>query len=228
MNKVLYLIITLFIFFPNSDCIAQEDNWDNILYVSNKFSYGGEYWKHSFEFQTRYNNDATSLEQYHVEYITSYLIAKKWELTPDLRYTRKPDQRELRPGFGVIRKLLFKKSQLVHQIKYQYDMKEAVTDSHGLRYAMFYNYVPSEKFIYSAFAGGLFELGEDWSGFLGFRGGVNAAYVINKAHSINVGYFYGLINDKTNNYSNIGVISLQLIININKNYKYLPAKYYSL
>jgi hypothetical protein len=84
----------------------------------------------------------------------------------------------------------------------------------------------TEKIIGTALAGGLFEFGENFNGFLGVRTGLAAAYVFNKAHSLNAGYFYGAINTGTQ-FTNIGIISLQLIINIRRDYKYVPAKYIS-
>lgn len=202
-------------------------NWDNTMYVSNKFNYRVDQRKNSFEFQTRYNNDFSELEQWHLEAATSFFISKKWEIVPDFRFTRKPTRTEYRPGLGVVYKNLFTKSQLVHQVKYQYDIKNGISNSHGMRYAAFYNYLYSEKIILTALAGGLFEMGPDWSGFLGFRGGLSGAYIFDKVHSVNIGYFYGAVNQKNNNYSNIGIFNVQLIINMNRNYKYIPAKYFS-
>lgn len=218
------LIISLIGYAQESE---EDRNWDNQMYVSNKIGYGNDQWRHSAEFQTRFRNDVKTLEQWHVELASTYLINKKWEIVPDIRFTSKPTRYEWRPGIGAIYKNYFKKTQLVHQVKYQYDSKNGLNDTHGVRYGMFYNYVHSEELILTALAGGLFEFGPDWSGFLGLRTGISAAYVFNKAHSLNAGYFYGLLNDKTNNYMNVGIFSIQLIINISKDYKYVPAKYYS-
>jgi len=228
MKFLLPSIIALFI---ASNIFAQEEigNWDNNLYLSNKFSWGKkETLKQSAEFQSRFNNNLAELEQWYLEYSASYLVSKTWEIVPDFRFTRKPSRLEYRPGLGVIYKRLYTKSQLVHQFKYQYDFKNGVNDAQGLRYALFYNYLFSENFIGSVFAGGLFEFGKDFNGFLGLRSGVNAAYVFNKAHSVNLGYYYGLINDKTGHYNHVGILSIQLIINIRKDYKYLPARYFNL
>lgn len=215
--------------FISSYSYAQEtadvSGWDNVMYAANKIATGSEKWRHSVEFQSRFNNDFGALEQWQVEYMASYLIKKRWEIVPDFRYTKKPSRNEFRPGLGVIFKNLFSQSQIVHQFKYQYDIRTGgVNNSHGLRYALYYNKKVAEKVLLTTFAGGLFEFGEDFNGFLGMRAGISAAYLFNEAHSFNLGYYYGLINDKTNNYGNIGIISLQLIINIRKDYKYMPAK----
>ena len=227
--------LILILLFVSATCFAQNitedlDNWDNTMYTSNKFTYGTDDWRHSAEFQSRFNDNLSTLEQWHIEYAATYLVAKNWEIVPDFRFTRKPTRYEYRPGIGGIYKKIYKESnvQLVHQIKYQYDIKQDVNNSHGLRYAIFYNKVMSDKLVLTALAGGIFEFGKDFNGFLGLRTGLSAAYVFNKAHSANIGYFYGLLNDRLNNYTNIGIISFQLIINISREYKYVPAKYFSL
>ena len=107
MKKILLVIFTFFIYCNLS---AQEANWDNNMYTSNKFSYRVETWKHSAEFQTRYKNDVNELEQWHIEYAATYFPSKRWEVVPDIRYTQKPTRKEIRPGLGVIYKNLFKKS----------------------------------------------------------------------------------------------------------------------
>lgn len=204
------------------------DLWDNQMYFGNKVGWGGESWRHTAEFQTRYKNDVGSLEQWHVEYIASYLPSKNWELVPDYRITRKPDRVDHRFGGGVIFKSIMGKSILVQQVKYQYDVKgNNRNDSQGMRYALFYNYVFSEHWVGSLVSGVLYEWGDDFTGLLGYRGGPAMAYIINKQHSINFGYFYGYINGKQEptQWYNAGIVSLQLIINISKDYKYIPAKY---
>ena len=151
------LIICCFPFLQYSG-YAQEatsiSDWDNTMYASNKFNYRKDQRKNSFEFQTRYNNDFSELEQWHLEAATSFFVSKKWEIVPDFRFTRKPTRTEYRPGIGVVYKNLFSKSQLVHQVKYQYDIKNGISNSHGMRYAAFYNYLFSEKIILTALAGG--------------------------------------------------------------------------
>lgn len=235
MKKGLLLFLLLFsiiVYGQTTPPVENNRNWDNTMYAGNKFTYGSsEKWKHSAEFQTRYKNNLGNLDQWLIEYAGTYLYKKNWEIVPDFRFTRKPGRYEYRPGIGVIYKDINeeKRTQLVHQVKYQYDIRdEGIPNSHGIRYAIFYNKIINDELVVTALAGGLFEFGKDFSGFLGLRTGVSAAYVINKAHSVNVGYFYGLINEKTNDYTNVGVFSLQLIININRDYKYLPAKYFSL
>lgn len=225
-------VLTLLLVCFSLISLAQEANtrnWDNIMYVSNKIGWGSnENWRNTAEFQTRFKGDFGELEQWHVEYAATHLKSEHWEFTPDFRFTKKPDHTEYRPGFGAIYKNLYEKSQLVHQVKYQWDKESTGYSSHGLRYGLFYNYAFSEKLLGSALIGGLFEFGKEYNGFLGMRTGVSAAYVMDKAHSINVGYFYGLVDRGDHSYTHMGVLSFQLIINIRKDYKYLPAKYIQL
>ena len=233
ITLILFLFLTV-IGFSQSNPIEEENNrnWDNTMFAGNKFTYGSsDKWRHSAEFQTRYKDDLGALDNWLVEYAGTYLYKKNWEIVPDFRFTRKPERYEYRPGIGVIYKSVNeeKRTQLVHQVKYQYDIRtEGEPNSHGLRYVAFYNKVINDELVITALAGGLFEYGEEFNGFLGLRTGGSAAYVINKAHSVNIGYFYGLINEKTNDYTNVGVFSLSLIINISRDYKYLPAKYFTL
>ena len=204
---------------------TEESNWDNVLYFGNKVAWGSESWRQSAEFQTRYNSDFGKLEQWHLEYILTYLMSEHIEIVPDFRFTRKPEHLEYRLGFGIIYKNLFKKSQLVHQLKWQWDKENTAYSSHGLRYAIFYNYVFTKNIVGSAILGGLFEFGKEFTDFLGIRTGLGVAYVFDKAHSVNLGYYYGAINTGNKVYTNLGIVSIQLIINIRKDYKYLPAKY---
>lgn len=110
-------------------------------------------------------------------------------------------------------------------MKWQADFESSGYSSQGVRYGIFYNYLFTEKLLGSALFGGLFEFGDNFNGFLGLRSGASMAYIFDQAHSLNLGYFYGALNNGDDSYSNIGIISVQLIINIRKDYKYTPAKY---
>jgi len=54
--------------------------------------------------------------------------------------------------------------------------------------------------------------------------GAGLAYLINVQHSVNVTYFVGF-TDSDETWTSQGSAFVQLIININKDYKYVPAKY---
>ncbi|MGL1885411.1 MAG: DUF2490 domain-containing protein [Reichenbachiella sp.] len=230
-NKLVVAILFLFLATSLSSYAQVEeepDNWDNIVYLTNKVSWGAEKWRQSLLYQSRYNQNFVNLEQWFFEYTATYLLSEHFELVPDFRYTRKPDRREIRPGLGIIYKNLFKKAQLVHQLKWQYDFKgNNAVDSHAMRYAIFYNYAFSEKFIGSLLAGGIYEWGEEFKGIWGVRVGPSLSYIISKQHLLNVGYLYGLVNTKEvpTRWTNAGILTVSLNINIRKDFTYLPAKY---
>ena len=71
---------------------APVDLWDNVLYYGNKLAWGSNDWRHSTEFQVRFRDDVSSLEQWHLEYIGTYLATKNLEIVPDFRYTRNADK----------------------------------------------------------------------------------------------------------------------------------------
>jgi hypothetical protein len=201
-------------------------NWDNQSYLINKVAWGKEQWRFSGELQTRFKNHLTELQQWQLEAVATYMPSEKWEVVPDFRFTVTPSSVEYRPGLGIIYKNLFTKSQLVHQVKWQWDKESTGYSSHGLRYAIFYNYLFSEKFLGSALAGGLFEFGERFTDFLGVRAGLSLAYIFDETNTINLGYFYGAVNNGTS-YENIGIIALGFIINLQKKFDHVPAKYIS-
>lgn len=106
-NYVNLILFVLFVLVSTAQCQENSANWDNVLYASNKVSWGSENWKQYGDFQSRYNSDFGTLEQWHLEYAASYLANKHWEITPDFRFTRKQNSVEYRPGFGAVYKALF-------------------------------------------------------------------------------------------------------------------------
>lgn len=204
-----------------------DDNWDNILYLSNKIGWGSGSWRQTAMYQSRYDRNFTHLEQWFVEYAASYLLSERIEIVPDFRFTQKEFRREYRPGIGVILKNLFPKTQIVHQLKWQYDFKEGTNNSHAFRYAIFVNHAFSEKIIGTVLAGGLYEWGQQFTGIWGLRVGPSLSYVFNEQHLLSFGYLYGLVNTKETptRWTNAGIPTVTLVINIRKDFKYLPAKY---
>lgn len=206
-------------------------NWDNQMYFSNKVAWANkEDFRQSAEFQTRYIDNLGTLQTWHLEYVLTYLLNENIEIVPDFRFTRTSQNIEIRPGLGLIYKNLYDKSQIVHQFKWQWDYSNSGYSSHGLRYAVFYNRKLSEKILGAVLAGGLYEIGADFNGFIGLRAGAQISYIFDKVHSLNFGYFYGAISTMqpvNDDFDNVGIVSFQLILNITKEYKYVPAKYIS-
>lgn len=206
------------------------DKWDNQFFVGNKVTWGSDRWRYSAELQSRFIQDFQALDRWYFEGVATYQHSANWEIVPDFRFSVRPDFVEVRPGFGLIRKDLIGKEgapnqQFVQQLKYQADIGNGRTN-HGLRYIMFYNYVFNKKLIASGIGGVFYSWKDDYNGFEFIRAGAALAYVLNEQHSINFTYFAGAA-DTSPEWTFSGSFVVQLIINIRKDYKYVPAKYIS-
>ena len=199
-------------------------DWDNQLFISNKVATNKGDWRYSGELQIRLKDNFRSLDVWYLEGAATYLVNKHWEIVPDLRFSIKPTKNELRPGIGVIYKHYPKeKIQFVLQVKYQVDIEPHET-KHGLRYVFFFNYLIHDKFLPNAAAGVFYRWQNDFTGIQFIRLGLGLAYIINVQHSLNFSYFVGF-TDTGETWTSQGIPLFQLIININKDYKYVPAKY---
>ena len=226
MGQRLVIIVFAGILVANLATAQEIDRWDNQLYLINKVGWGEKDWKFAGEIQGRFEQNASDLQSYHVELIASYLPNNFIEVVPDFRFTVRPTRVEFRPGFGVFIKQHFKKSRLIHQIKAQYDFENTGYESFGARYAVFYHQTISEKFLGTVFGGGLYEVGELFTDWWGFRAGLSGTYLPDKTHAITAGYMFGAVNTGTE-YTYIGIVTIGLIINIKSDNTYSPAKYIS-
>lgn len=231
MKFYLPLTLLLILVFP-SNIFSQEndiDKWDNQIYFANKISGGKEKFKFTGEIQIRLKDDMQQLDRWYLEAVGSFLVNKHFEIVPDIRFNIKPDEIEFRPGFGVLYKHYIKeKFQFVHQFKWQVDLDNKSNADHAVRYVLFINKNVSEKIGVNFAVGALYRWRkeDDFRGILFFRAGPGLVYKMTKKHSINFSY---LING-TNNieyWSWAGVPFIQLIINIDNDYKYVPAKYFN-
>ena len=232
MNTKKQILLGILILFVHAALAQDEelDKWDNQFFVGNKVSWGNDKWRYSAELQSRFIQDFQALDRWYFEGVATYQHSANWEIVPDFRFSIRPDFVEARPGFGIIRKDLIGKEeapnqQLVHQLKYQADIGNNRTN-HGLRYIMFYNYVFNKKLIASGIGGVFYSWKDDYKGFEFIRAGAALAYVLNEQHSINFTYFAGAA-DTSPEWTFSGSFVVQLIINIRKDYKYVPAKYIS-
>lgn len=234
MRKLFIWIIIGLTFNGSLKLLAQMEpeppGWDQMFFFGNKVSWGAEKWKYSGELQIRLQDNGKSLDNWYLEGVASYMPSKHWEVVPDFRFSIHPEQVEYRPGFGVLRKDLFlrdqgKGHQFVNQLKYQADFQPGNVNS-GLRYVLFYNYLASTKIILTGVGGIFYSWKEHFTGLEYIRGGAGIAYVFNKQHSLNFLYFVGAAN-LGNTWIYQGNAVLQLIINIDRDYKYVPAKYLS-
>lgn len=234
MRCLIRIVVIGLMILAGSSALGQSESlppaFDQQFFFGNKVSWGGEDWKYSGELQLRLKDKGQSLDNWFFEGVASYMPSKKWEIVPDFRFSIHPEQVEYRPGFGVLRKDLFRREQnkghqIVNQLKYQADFQPGNMNS-GLRYVLFYNYVASEKIILSGMGGVFYSWKDNFTGLEYIRGGVGAAYIFNMQHALNLIYFVGAANLE-NFWGYQGNLLLQLVINIDKDYKYVPAKYIS-
>ena len=206
-----------------------QDNWDNQLFVGNKLAWSKGSWHYSGELQFRLKNDTRDFNMYYLEGIASYMANEKWEIVPDMRFSVMQDRLEYRPGFGLIYKNLWlnnRLNQVVHQLKWQSDIESTGIVKNALRYVAFYNVVMNDKLTLQLAGGGLYRWSEAHTGFQFFRALVGGSYSFNKKSRLNFSYFVGYENRITY-WSFIGGPVLQFIVNLDKDSKYVPAKYFN-
>lgn len=203
-----------------------SDNWDNQAYIGNKVAANSGDWRLSGELQVRLKDDVQSLDNWFIEGVATYMLSEKWEIVPDFRMSIKPEEVEYRPGLGVIYKFTKSSFQFVNQVKWQLDMDNLGNVDHGVRYAIFTNRKLTDKLISNFAFGAFYRFSDGFNGFEFVRFGPGLAYVINAQHTINFNYLLSAKNNRQY-WEWAGIPVVQLIININKDYKYLPAKYLS-
>lgn len=234
MRKIItykLILTTVMISFSCWESIGQDSqevrSWDNQLFMGNKIAGGIKDWRFSGELQVRLKDNTQSLDNYFMEGVATYLISKNWEIAPDMRMSIKQDEFEYRPGVSVVYKKTLSKWQLVNQVKWQIDIDSKGHSDNAMRYVFFLNYVPNEKIIPNFVAGGFYRWKDDFNGFQYFRFGPGLAYVIDVKHVLNFNYLVSAANSGED-WSWAGIAFIQLVININKEFKYLPAKYFNL
>ena len=198
------------------------------MYMGNKINGIVKNWRLSGDIQVRLSNDLQALDQWYVEFIASYMVSPNWEIIPDFRFTTRPDRLENRLGFSVIRKdhILSSpkiKHQFINQVKYQLDFNSSRFET-GVRYLFGYNMLVNKKLIPSFAVGAFYRWSDTFDGVQFIRGGPGLGFVIDEIHTFNVAYYFG-VKDLGSQKVYQGIISLQLVFNINRNYKYIPARY---
>ncbi len=230
MQRFLSLILILIIF-PLTGVKAQDSTsvpgWDNQIYLGNKIAFGKGKWKFSGELQTRLENNFQSLDNWYIEFVANYLIAKNFEIVPDFRYTVKPTKLEIRPGIGILYKFNTDKIQFVNQVKYQVDFPNHGSIGHAFREVIFLNHKYNKQIVLTTIAGFIYRWWPQWNGFQYIRVGPGISYIFDEKHLLNISYFVGVEND-TENWLWAGIPMIQLVINVAKKdkYKYTPAYYF--
>ena len=225
--------VVIFLLFISTNLFSQDvpvpgsaPDWDNQIYLGNKVAAGKNKWRYSGEIQVRLKDDTQNLDNYFVEGVASYLISEKWEIVPDFRMSIKPGEFEYRPGLGVVYKFVKGNFQYVNQFKWQTDFSSNEKVEHGLRYAIFLNYLIHDKYIPNFVAGVFYRWKDDFTGMQYIRFGPGLAFVFDVKHILNFNYMISVKN-YGQEWGWAGIPVVQLIININKEYKYMPAKYFS-
>ena len=106
------------------------------------------------------------------------------------------------------------------------DISESATEN-GFRYVLFYNYLFNEKLAATVLGGGFYRWAENFKGLRFMRFGGGPTWIVNEEHSLNLNYFLGITQADDTSWSYQGIIMIQLVINVNKGFKYRPAKYIS-
>lgn len=205
------------------------DPWDYWFIMGNKVVFGGvNHWKNSHEIQWRADNNLQSLNTLMYETVVTYSPDTHWEIVPDLRFSVRSNQTQVRPGFGIVRKDYFgeKIHQLVHQVKWQADISSEFPTTQALRYAPSYNVVIKDKHVVGGILAVLYQWGSDYDNRLTFvRFGPTYALIFDKVHTLSIVPAFGLENLGNNEWIGSFTPIVQLIIRVNKQYKYKPARY---
>jgi len=201
-------------------------NWDNQIYMGNKVAGGTGSWRYSGEWQVRLEDNMQQLDNWFVEGAVNYLYSKKLEIVPDFRFSIKPTEVEFRPGFGILFKHIFRRTQLVHQVKWQVDADNSGNWDNGLRYAVFVNHKIATSAMITFAAGAFYRWQKNFNGFQYIRFGPGVSYIVDFRHTLNFNYLISATN-KGNYWAWAGIPVVQLVINIGRRYRYVPAKYYN-
>lgn len=236
INKLLFSVLfTLNIIFSYShQTIAQtteepDTSWDNWLIMGNKVVFGGtDQFKHSHEVQWRADNNLTSLNTLLYEAVFTYSPNSQWEIVPDFRYSLKPTKREIRLGFGVVRKDYIGEgiTQIAQQLKWQGDFKTEGDYTMALRYVPSISHIINDEYIVGGLLAAVYQWGPSFSASIAFiRAGPTFAMIFDNVHTLSIVPAFGAENFGEYGWAYSFTPIVQLIIRVNKDYKYLPARY---
>lgn len=214
------------------------DRMDYWFLLGNKIVFGGaNNFKHSHELQWRVKENLQTLDQWYYEGVFTYSPNAHWEVVPDFRAAVKKGRMDYRPGLGVVRKDYLGKGdnkykiQFVQQLKFQWDIDSDGNSRQGVRYILTYNQIVKDNFIVSFLGGPFYRWSEDFNGIEFVRGGPVFTFIFDKVHTVGFAALAGAGNlgdDETGKHMGWAwsfTPMVQLIIRVNKEYKYLPAKY---
>ncbi|WP_282038864.1 hypothetical protein [Saccharicrinis aurantiacus] len=208
------------------------DRWDNWLILGNKIVFGGDKdYRHSHELQWRVDNNMQNLDQWFYEGVFTYTPNKNWEVVPDFRASVQSDRLDFRLGLGAVNKQYLGSgengfnSQFVTQTKYQLDFDNKNNVRHGIRIVFSYNYIYSKKLLIGGLVGPFYRWSENFTGIEFIRGGPTFTYIFDEIHTIAFAPLFGAGNIKPNGWAYSFTPMISIIFRVNKDYKYIPAKY---
>ncbi|MCK5906683.1 MAG: DUF2490 domain-containing protein [Flavobacteriales bacterium] len=201
-----------------------EDNWDNELWAGTRFSWGENKFKYSGEFQTRFNENYTQLENWYVEGAVHYLTSKHFEFVADARNSVSPTGSSFRAGAAVIAKFKLGKFVVINQFKGQADNILKTDNSYALREVLYLNYPINEKWMPYVGGGVFFRKSDTFNGLQVIRAGAGVYYNYNPLHSLSINYFVGQRNTG-NGITYSGIFLIQLTLKFSDDYIYMPARF---
>jgi hypothetical protein len=225
-QKRILLSLIVVLFLPALS--YSQSSWDNFLYAGNKIVWSLDSWRFNTELQIRLKDNTQALEYWYIEGVASYMPSKYWEIVPDLRFSIYPDHVEVRPGLGILFKLTWNnKHQFVQQLKWQSDFPVYNADKHGLRYAIFYNYVFNSKYFFVSGAGLFYRISDTFTNLKFIRTYVGGQINFGGSHAISISYMLNLTNYDPNGFA-WGYSGGPMIIytyRFHDDFKYIPARY---
>lgn len=233
-KSTLVIVLSLAVFFgssfrSNAQTTGPDTSWDNWLIMGNKVVFGGaNQYKHSHEIQWRADNNLTTLNTLLYEAVFTYSPNSHWEIVPDFRYSLKPTRREIRLGFGIVRKDYVGKgvTQIAQQLKWQGDFKSEGDYTMAIRYVPSISHVINDKYIVGGLVAAVYQWGPSFPPSIAFvRAGPTFGMIFDQVHTLSIVPAFGLENFGEYGWAGSFTPIVQLIIRVNKDYKYLPARY---
>ena len=220
------ILVPILAMIPFASAMAEDSpTWDNQAYIGNKITFGKNRWKFSGELQVRLEDNLKSLDNWYLEFVSNYLASENFEVVPDLRFTRKPDKVEFRPGLGVLYKINTDNIQFINQVKWQLDVDDHGKIGNALREVVFLNHRFTDRVISTLVAGFIYRWWTHWNGIQYVRVGPGISYVLDEKLILNFSYFVG-VEHNTEDWMWAGIPMIQLVVNLSQEYKYTPAYYF--
>ena len=217
-----FLVIILILPLYSQETV--EDNWDNELWVGTRFAWGKNKLKYSGEFQTRFNNNYTQLENWYVEGAAHYLMSPHIEIVADARNSVSPTGNSFRPGLAVLAKAKSGKFFFINQLKIQSDNVFRDNISFAVREIVYVNYAINNKWMPFVGGGVFFRDSDNFKGLQVIRAGAGVYYNYNPLHSVSVNYFVGQ-RDTGYGLTYSGIFLVQLTLKFSDDYIYMPARF---